>query len=115
MAHEQCDNCRFEYDFSPEVATLNLFINDPVCNYIMAVCPQCHVNTRIFLTGDAIVHILTECKLGMQLAPSATDDLKAAAASMYGEADIADELPAAPKWMLRELYDDLREWKGEPL
>ena len=87
MAHESCDNCNHEYDFSPEVATLNLFINDPMCNFIMAVCPQCGVNTRIFLTGDAIVHIISECKLGFSLASDATDELKAAAKSLYGEPD----------------------------
>ena len=79
--HENCDSCKRDYEFTPESAQLNIFIEDPLCNHIMATCPHCGNKERIFVSADSLTHVVQECRLGFSLQPRADDKLQASAAS----------------------------------
>lgn len=117
MPHENCDNCHTDYDFTTENATLNVFIEDYQANFIEAKCPHCGTVERIYAGADAIMHIVASACVGFALHARADDEtLERAANAWNTKADQEEEswpaLPEAPKHLLRELYDDLRNWKG---
>lgn len=121
---ENCDNCNTDYEYVAESCTLNLFIEDPDCNHVETKCPHCGTVERVYCHADAFLHVMNQLGAGVSLHPRATDDLKRKAStawqgheeqSVVEEVEAPSDLPEAPKEMVRQLYDDLRNWRGEAL
>lgn len=119
--HENCNHCNTDYEYDASSCTLNLFIENPECNHIETTCPHCGQVERVYAHADTFLHVMHELEAGVSLHARADEKLQAAATACWAsvaaseEPPALDELPAAPKQLLRELYDDLRNWRGEPI
>lgn len=118
MAHEVCDQCQTQFDLDADNTQAFLFLRDEICNHVVTVCPNCGFKTRIFLTAENFIGLIDECLIRPDTYLTAVDQLREMAYSMWGEvsptaeADPTDDLPAAPREWLMQLYDDLRNWRG---
>lgn len=118
--HENCDSCHKDYAFTKDTARLVLFLNYLRASHVEAKCPNCGAKEIIYLTTQSFLHVLEECKLGIAFGLEPTDERREACDATWGEEAKEDEIEppkeiSVPHWMLRELFDDLRNWRGEPL
>lgn len=122
--HDNCNSCGTDYDFDKEHDTLCLFIKNPECNHVLAVCPVCEATCRIFIIPEVVAQVLT-LKLPLRVYCDTPDDVMNMVAellgiemaeeadTLYHESGTSYGLPEPPRDWLRDLYDDMREFGGE--
>lgn len=133
-----CENCETEYDFDTAKDRVVIYQLSPYASHIEAVCPACGTVTRIFCTPDGLRDILSRNKLPMQMGKYAPDHILESSHRVWVNTDLEPmspmpneappvqrEVPTTadvplpfpnaetPHWMLRELYDQMREWEKE--
>lgn len=140
MAHETCNGCGTDYDYTNDNAWIQLFLRHPWCNYVGAICPGCGVYERIYITPEGYMQLM-EIKLKVYTADNAPDDIQTSALSTLGwtrkpadpcaepppSAPVSEEpkallsgnwvrdedLPQIPRSWLTNLWDTFREFGGE--
>jgi len=119
--HENCDTCSTDYDITPDNAHLVLFLDYLKASHIEAVCPNGHTEI-IYVTTQTFLQIRSATSLSIALGLMPSDERKAACDATWealspkdDDTDVTISEPDPPHWMLRELYDDMRNWRGEPL
>lgn len=116
-----CDTCSSPYTISAANAKLFCFLEYPRANHVEVVCPNGHTE-NIFLASDGFMHVLNLCKTGVVFALLPSDEFKAECDSALGLDELVYTNESAPvervveadppHWMLRELYDDLRNYEN---
>jgi len=114
--HENCDTCSTDYDITPNNAHLVLFLDYLKASHVEAVCSNGHTEI-IYVTSQSFLRILAEAHLSVAFGLIPTDERKAACDATWEtlapkEEDEVPKEPDPPHWMLRELFDDLRNYEG---
>ena len=116
--HENCDTCNTDYDITPDNAHLVLFLDYQKASHVEAVCSNGHTEI-IYVTSQSFLRILAEAHLSVAFGLVPTDERKAACDATWEALSPKDEdeveepkEPDPPHWMLRELFDDLRDYEG---
>lgn len=116
MAHENCDTCNTDYDFTKENATLHLYLEDVEANFIEAICPNCKGTERMYATADTILHLIQTACMNLAIHARADETELERAANAWNQKEDSEALPELPElpvaWRV-QLYDDLRNWRGE--
>jgi hypothetical protein len=106
---------------------MHLYIEDADCNHITTTCTHCGAKERIYAHAHHFLGVMNELGAGVSLHAEADDALRRLAKATWDahdgreateaeeSEDVVPELPEAPKAFLRELYDDLRNWRGEAI
>jgi len=101
---------------TPDNAHLVLFLDYQKASHVEAKCLNGHTEI-IYVTTQVFLHILAEAHLSVAFGLVPTDERKAACDATWGalapkEEDEVPKEPDPPHWMLRELFDDLRNYEG---
>jgi hypothetical protein len=136
MAHDNCDECGRDYDFSPERDVMQIFLKNPECDHVLAICPHCSGTTRIYVIPQVVVGLIEQLKLPIRIFADTPPEIMRMVAELL-EIDMAEgpasqpeedtvwlnrqapsdepetELPEPPRDWLMSLYDDLRHLGGE--
>lgn len=115
---ETCLACQKEYSYDRTTCTMNLYIENPECNHIATKCTHCGGPERIYAGPDHFLGVMHALEAGVSLHARAEPWLIEAAQACWSaqkDKGAPDELPELPKQFLRELYDDLRNWRGEEI
>ena len=121
--HDNCDSCGEDYEFSSERDFMCLFLRNPECTHVLATCPHCGNEERIFVTPESVLGITEECHLPFRLYKETPAEILRIAAELFGfqiaeEDDVSEDngVPdpyAPPRDWLIELWNDLRHFGGE--
>jgi len=120
--HENCDTCSTDYDITPDNAHLVLFLDYLKASHIEAVCPNGHMEI-IYVTTNSFLQVLGQCHLNISFGLVPTDERKEACDATWDnqskeaedEVVHTSETPREddpPHWMLRELFDQMRDYEG---
>lgn len=120
--HENCATCNTDYDITSSNAKLILFLNYLRASHVEADCTNCGAKEIIYVTTHGFMQILAECHLGVSFGLDPTPERREACDITWGNAEnpkddvvYTSETPVEidpPHWMLRELFDELRDYEG---
>lgn len=124
MAADNCDQCGKDYDFVNPRDNVHIFLIDPTCNHVEAVCPYCGCISRIYLEPEAVLFVISTYSLGIKLHSEADDELRQTAHNIWNrDAPIPylptdysawPNLPDLTGRQFRDLGDDIRGFeRGE--
>lgn len=115
--HENCDTCQVDYDITPDNARLILFLDYLRASHIEATCTNGHTEI-IYVTTQVFLQVLMDAGLNIAFGLVPTDERRAACDATF-DGLVLDELVYTseteidpPHYMLRELYDQLREFEN---
>lgn len=115
---DTCDSCGADYLITSDNAVLFNFLNCPKANHVEVKCPNGH-SENIFLCPEAFLHVLGTCHLNVRFGLNPSDEFLAECLEALNEDE--DELVHSsqtqveidpPHWMLRELFDQLRDYEN---
>lgn len=101
--------CGLPYDITPENARLFNFLEYPDANHVEAYCPKKHME-NIFVTPEGFMQVLKLCKLVVVFGLRPSDTFKEQVDRALGRLKEPTDDP--PHWILKELYDQMRDYEG---
>jgi hypothetical protein len=120
---EDGNECNEPFEIDKTNSQLFCFLLYPRANHIESHCPKGH-EQNLFVTPEGFMQIIQVIHLPVMfgLVPSA--NFRERCIATIGPDPVLDEEPSStsvdndseidpPHWMLRELYDQLREYEGE--
>lgn len=117
--HDTCDGCGNEYEIDGVKDVLWLYINNPECNHVQALCPHCGATSRLYIEPVTLLWVMGQAKLPLSLGVEAPKEMQEKVAEWeetipYVPVDMPiEELPDLTSPQFRQLGDDIRKLERE--
>lgn len=112
--------CGVEFEIDKTNSQMYCFLKYPRANHIESHCPKGH-EQNLFITPEGFMMVIQTIRLTVVFGLEPTDSFRQRCINTIGPDPLLDEPVEPPKtveldvphYMLRELYDQLREYEGE--
>lgn len=112
--------CGVAFEIDKTNSQMYCFLKYPRANHIESHCPKGH-EQNLFITPEGFMEVIRVIKLTVVFGMEPSDNFRQRCINVIGPDPLLDEPeeplkpvePDVPHWMLRELYDQLRQFEGE--